>query len=292
MIYLILVLIVIISAYLFFLFRELQQINDQLDYISHHETNAELTHTSKNRLIVELVKRINHVIRDSKLDRRQRIQQETELHRTIANLSHDLRTPITTAFGYSQLVSERYQEDDLAPRIQASLRESTEYLDYLVDYTSLQEKKLNLHYEKMNLSEFITQQILQYYEGLTQRNISVTIDIQQNITLVCDHLVLQRMMTNLFGNVMKYAKNECSLRLTQSADDIILALSNQTTQSESDLNYIMQRFVTGDEARSNKSIGLGISIIQECVNLLQGNMQLSHNNATFTTIITFKNALE
>ncbi|QIK69163.1 HAMP domain-containing histidine kinase [Erysipelothrix sp. HDW6C] len=290
MIMLLITVILALLAYIIFLIMEIRNINSQLDYIHDNDTNAEITHVSKLRIFKSFVAKTNRILRDVKDQQRNRVQQERELYQTISSLSHDLRTPLTTAYGYASLCRNQHPDNTLTDKILTSLNETTEYLDYIVDYTSLSEKEMSLNLEVIDVTEFITQRVLQYYDSLTQAQIDVTLDLQPNVTFITDPIVLKRIITNLIGNVLKYGRKSCHFALVQTDPySISLTVSNTTLADSVDLDTITQRFVTHDSSRQNKSVGLGLSIVDKCCQILNGTMDLDYSDQIFTASITLKN---
>lgn len=276
------IILIIVFLYSVTFIKSIISINKQLDFIANHDTNAEINSTSSNKTIRNLADNLNSVIKQNKKQKELQVQRENEFYETLSSISHDLRTPLTTAYGYSQLLP---REIDLSSKIEQSLKDTNTYLNYLVDYTNIYEKKERLEYVRMNVSKELSQDILQYYDALTKKGININLDIDKDIKIISDTIIFKRIIQNIISNILKYAKSYAKVSLKEYSNETVITSINDVSEDLEYVDRIINRFVTNDKSRSNKSVGLGINIIKECAELLQGTMDIEYSNEVFKIII-------
>lgn len=284
-------LLLIIIFYLVFIFKEIDKINEQLTYILSIETNAEITTTSRHKIIKRHVKKCNQLIQQNKQIKIQHQQKELELHQILTSLTHDLKTPLTVASGYTQLMLKNEAKNELTIKINKSLNSVNYYLNCLTDYNLIQEKRITVINEKINFSQFLMEQLFQYYEEFEQRKIQAHIEISPNIFIMNDKIILKRVVDNLLSNLLKYTKEHVSIVLTYNEkDDVEFVCENDYNGEINDLELLLLRFQTLDDSRQNKSMGIGLHIIQELTKLVNATFHIQLVDHKFIAKITIKSA--
>ena len=279
------ILVVIVLLYVTYLLKEIQLINEQMDYILMNNTNAEITTSSKNKTIRNHMNKCNGLIRSNKEMKMQQQLNEIELHQILTSLTHDLRTPLTVASGYTQLLLENDAHNELAIKINKSLSTVNHYLSYLIDYNLIQEKKITVLNENINFSQFLIDQLFQYYEDFEKRSIQVKLDISPNIFIYNDKIILKRIVENILSNLLKYAKEHVHIVLKSEEYQLMFVCDNDYYGEIHDINLLLLRFQTLDESRQNKSMGIGLHIIQQLTEIVDGAFQVEATPDNFRTII-------
>lgn len=282
--------LVLIALYCIFILKEIHSINEQMDYVLSVATNAEITTSSRNSVVKRHVKKCNELIKRNKEMKRQHELKERELHQILTSLTHDLRTPLTVASGYTQLLLKEESNYELASKINTSLDSVNYYLTCLTDYNLIQEKKFKLINEKFNFSQFLMEQLFQYYEEFEQKKIQVHLEITPNIFINTDKIMLKRIVDNLVSNLMKYAKQNINVVLNCNDNYIEFICKNDYVGEIKDPNLLLLRFQTLDDSRQNKSMGIGLHIIQELTEVINGTLKVEVNPAIFKTIVTLERA--
>ncbi|MGX7263215.1 sensor histidine kinase [Enterococcus crotali] len=288
-------LFLVVSGYFIFILNELRHIVNQLTYITEHETNAELTSTSKNKLIKHLLSKNNLLIKKNKSFYQQQRQKEKEVQKILTNLTHDLKTPLTVSSGYTQLLLkeiEREEHKEILGKIDTSLMDISHYLSYLMEYNLIQEKTIKLNLEIVDVSEFLQENLFTYYEEFEKQQIHLDLQIQEHQKLLLDVSVFQRLIQNILGNILKHGKDYAHIVLENNGDDIQIRFSNGLLKPVENVQIFFDRFFTEDLSRSNKSTGLGLSIIKELASLLHSEVTLHAENNEFHLVLTLKNHSE
>ncbi|ALS01262.1 hypothetical protein ATZ33_07730 [Enterococcus silesiacus] len=288
-------LFLVVSGYFIFILNELRHIVTQLTYITEHETNAELTSTSKNKLIRNLLSKNNLLIKKNKAFYQQQRQKEKEVQKILTNLTHDLKTPLTVSSGYTQLLLQEIEREDhkeILGKIDTSLMDISHYLSYLMEYNLIQEKTLKLNLEVVDVSEFLQENLFTYYEEFEKQQIHLDLQIQEHQKLLLDVSVLQRLLQNILGNILKHGHQYAHVSLENKANNIQITFSNGLLKPVGDVQIFFNRFFTEDLSRSNKSTGLGLSIIKELASLLHSEVTLHTEKHEFQLVLTLKNNSE
>ncbi|GAB2021341.1 HAMP domain-containing sensor histidine kinase [Pseudolactococcus yaeyamensis] len=264
-------LIVILVAYLVLVLIDLQQITRQITFIAEKETNAEITSTTKNPWIKNLLNENNRLIRKNKTFHREQVKKDKLLHELLTNLTHDLKTPLTVASGYTQLLEKTLPAEnrDIVTKIDGSLASIKRYVDYLMSYNMIQEKNIALRLEKANISEILRESLFLYYESFEERLMTPQFELLEQHYAIIDVIILQRIFQNILGNVLNHGKDFLKVSMTQPDDQHLkLSFSNGLQAKIDNPELLLERFKTNDSSRTNKSTGLGLNIIQELCHLI------------------------
>lgn len=222
---------------------------------------------------------------------------KTEL---ITNVSHDLKTPLTSIVSYVDLLKK---EDVPSPtareyievidRQSAKLKKLTEDL---VEASRASSGAIAVHPEPTDVRELLSQSVGEYAERLATRGIEAVMVLpQRGVVLDTDGRLLWRVLENLLQNIAKYAQpgTRAYVDLTCEGGYTTIALKNTSAEA---LNIpaeeLMERFVRGDASRHTEGSGLGLSIAQSLTELLGGTMALYLDGDLFKVTLAFEGARE
>lgn len=288
---LLIVICLVLFALLLLVITDVHRISRDLDYINHHNTNAGITSNTNLPLIRKLSAGINQNLNTMHQLQIEQVEQEKKIHQMLMDLTHDIKTPLTVATGYVQLL-DRQPEADPKPslaRIANNLRSVNYYLHYLMDFNLIQEKTRSLNHQSVNISELLKNELFDYYDQLTASGLKVTPAITDQLMLETDETLMRRIIQNLIGNWLKYAKSQAKLSFArQDNHHLVMTFSNDTTQPVSHVDQLVDRFYTTDAARTTQSVGLGLSIVQSLTTTLGGKMKLEAHDDSFTVKLTFR----
>lgn len=288
---LLIVICLVLFALLLLVITDVHRISRDLDYINHHNTNAGITSNTNLPLIRKLSAGINQNLNTMHQLQIEQVEQEKKIHQMLMDLTHDIKTPLTVATGYVQLL-DRQPEADPKPslaRIANNLRSVNYYLHYLMDFNLIQEKTRSLNHQSVNISELLKNELFDYYDQLTASGLKVTPAITDQLMLETDETLMRRIIQNLIGNWLKYAKSQAKLSFArQDNHHLVMTFSNDTAQPVSHVDQLVDRFYTTDAARTTQSVGLGLSIVQSLTTTLGGKMKLEAHDDSFTVKLTFR----
>ena len=225
----------------------------------------------------------------------ERIRSEMFKTELIANVSHDIRTPLTSIINYTDLLSKLELEDAKAQEYIAVLTRQSARLRKLTEDVLEASKattgSMKVEKEKMDLRVLLEQIQGEYAERLEAANLQMICDIPEEPLYICaDGRLLWRVMDNLFGNVCKYAMQGTRVYLDAAAKEgqILLTLRNiSAVQLHISADMLMERFVQGDRSRNTEGSGLGLSIAQSLTSLQGGRLELHIDGDLFKVQLTF-----
>ncbi len=219
---------------------------------------------------------------------------KTEL---ITNVSHDIKTPLTSIINYVDLLKKEDIEGDKAKEyIDVLDRQSAKLKKLIVDLmdaTKASTGNVEVQMETVDGSVMISQIVGEYAEKLNARNIEVVVAVPQDaLNIQADGNHLYRVFDNLLGNIDKYALENTRVYIdtevgAEETKIIFKNISKYPLNISSD--ELMERFVRGDESRNTEGHGLGLSIAQSLMNLMGGSLQIEIDGDLFKAIVEVKN---
>ena len=252
--------------------REFRRINKQIT--ENVDEYANIKTKSVDKDIENLVESINLIF-----DSRQKIvaeknKNEEKIRESISNMSHDLRTPLTSIMGYLQMIkSEKSSEADKKEYMDI-VEKRTKSLQQLIssfyDLSRMEGNEYNFNYKKVNLSSILCENIAVFYNDFRNNNIEPIIEIDENVKdIISDDGAINRIFSNLITNMIKHGENFVKITLRQENDVIITEFINKATRlTQENVDKLFDRFYTVDNSRSDKNTGLGLYITKILVEKL------------------------
>ena len=289
----ILVVIAILGIGLSFYYRhQIKNVKSQISFLNQHETNMLITSDQKSGCIAELTDELNTLIEQTAALRKEIADNESHLKDTIINLSHDIRTPLTSMDGYFQLLlksDDPVERQQYAAVISDRLSSLKEMLDELFTYAKLTNKAYEVELSPCAVNEILLSVLFSFYKDIKQRGIEPLVNVpEQDIFIQGNEPALRRIFQNILKNCIEHGNNQLSVRLINSSDMVQIYFENDYQMQEPiDANKVFDRFYKADGARSKTSTGLGLSIAKELVERLNGSITGYIQNGYFIIIITF-----
>jgi len=274
--------------YLYRVKRDLQLLKRDLAQIVASDTNMRLVTSTTDKDLVQFAAVVNDLLAQHRLVEREIKTANRKFKQGITNISHDLRTPLTSAKGYIGLIKTAPEDKRLAylAIVEERLESLTYLMNQLFDYTQLVEGKRLLKLQKINLTDLIQNEMLSHYDVLTEQQFSVNLNISPDCWLITDEELFRRLIQNLLANVLKHGTDFIDVSL----DEHGLVMKNKFDDgAELDMTQIFDRFYTNDESRQKGQTGLGLAIVKEIVTLIGGCIKAYVEKDVFVIEITFKN---
>ncbi len=217
------------------------------------------------------------------------VKQEQTKTELITNVSHDLKTPLTSIINYVELLKKCDITDENAKEYLSVLGEKSDRLkkliEDLVEASKASTGNLKVELMEVSLNEITKQIIGEFSDNFDEKGLTLVETIpQDDITVKADSKMLYRVLENLMSNVSKYAMENTRVYLSveRKQDRGVISLKNI---SGSPLNITAEelkaRFVRGDEARSTDGNGLGLSIAESLCSLQGGKLNIEINGDLF-----------
>ena len=219
-------------------------------------------------------------------------RMKTEL---ITNVSHDIKTPLTSIVSYVDLLKKEPMPNDQAreylnvlDRQAARLKKLTEDL---VEASKASTGNLTVHFQPTDVNVLLSQSSGEYQERLAARDLSLVLTPAEEAPWIsADGQLLWRVFENLLSNAQKYAMPGTRVYLSCQATEAEVAVTFRNI-SATPLNIsaeeLMDRFVRGDAARSTEGSGLGLSIARDLTQLQHGRFDLTIDGDLFKVVLTF-----
>ncbi|KKK33832.1 histidine kinase [Salinicoccus sediminis] len=283
----------VVAVYLFIrLFtyrRELSKISGQLGRYNDFHTKKKIDVSLADQGIEQLGAEINRLIDLYVNAERERIRSERELKQAVANISHDLRTPLTSIKGYIQMAAsddlseaERREYMDIAD---ARTKRLEQLVDDFFELSRIESADYRLSPETINLKRHFGEVMLGFYNSFEERGIEPEITMpQQGVFMHTDPSALTRILENLLSNAIRYSDGEIRAGITESDDSIVIFAANSAAHIDgsTDLNMLFDRFYAADRSRTDKSTGLGLSIARSLVEKTEGTIRAEYERDMFT----------
>ena len=272
--------------------REFRRINKQITENLDEYANIKTKFVDKD--IENLVASINLIF-----DSRQKIvaeknKNEEKIREGISNMSHDLRTPLTSIMGYLQMIkSEKSSEADKKEYMDI-VEKRTKSLQQLIssfyDLSRMEGNEYNFNYKKVNLSSILCENIAVFYNDFRNNNIEPIIEIDENVKdIISDDGAINRIFSNLITNMIKHGESFVKITLRQENDVIITEFTNKATGlTAENVDKLFDRFYTVDNSRSDRNTGLGLYITKILVEKLGYNIIAQLDNEILKIKIIWK----
>ncbi|MGY3704576.1 hypothetical protein BW731_07715 [Vagococcus martis] len=288
MIYVFILITIVILGYLVYIHVILSRLTKRLKYINSIQTNLIIELPTKNSVFLRLITQINKMIEQNKQNHQQLVEIQTQFDMAINNISHDIRTPLTVASGYTQILVKQVdtKQKNLVKKISTNLTDVEKKLDDLLTYNRLMEDRVEVELESVNVSSLIESKIVTYYEAFKKKQIELDIIIEKNVHMISDKDILSRIIDNALGNILNHGIDKGTVNLSKNGQVVNLVFFNHTDQVISNYEKLFERFYTEDLSRVNKNSGLGLYIIKELSTLLGGTTEVSGNKEYFELLIS------
>ncbi len=240
------------------------------------DTNTLIDISSRDKYLRSLANAINIQLRRFRMQWQRFQQGDTELKNAVANISHDLRTPLTAICGYLDLL-EREEKGENAARYLQVIRNRTEMLTLLTDelfcYSVIASDKGESKREPVAINRILEESIASFYTVLRERGITPNIQIpQEKVIRMVNPSSLARVFANLLQNVIKYSDGDLDIILSES-EGIVFA-NTAFNLNAVQVGRLFDRFYTVEAAR--KSTGLGLSIARTLVEQMDGSISAKY----------------
>jgi len=249
-----------------FLKRELRQLRRQLDEIIKTDTNARLTTAASDKDAAALAASVNAMLERNRRDLYEKDRAEAALKRAVTNISHDLRTPLTSALGYLQMLESADLDDVTRARYIETVKGRLEVLSALMnslfEFARVIESDKDLDVKEVNICNVLRDALSESYSEFETRGFTVEASIPDAPEMrLCNEDALRRVLQNLLKNACVHGKEYIHVRLE---DGGTIEVANKADfLAQFDIESLFERFYTADASRTSKNTGLGLAIAKE-----------------------------
>ncbi len=219
----------------------------------------------------------------------QMMQEKEQLKHSIANISHDLRTPLTSIQGYLTLLKDcedKEEQEHYFSVIQAKTDYLTELLQIFYDLSLIESDDYILEIEKLDVNKIVTDCLIDKYNELKELSPIIKIE-NAPVWIIGNAVACKRIIDNLITNAIRYANN--FIEIVLDADGVFTVKNTTSELKNIDVTMLFQKFYTVDTSRSNGNTGLGLYIVKELLNKIEGGIkEIYYNNNILTISVYFK----
>lgn len=273
--------------------KQISEMSDALADVKDGNGNRRILSAS-NELIAPLTYEINDII-VSYENRLSAFRQTDETNRQLmTSLSHDVRTPLTTLIGYLDAAHKGIvtgkDRDDYIETARRKAHDLKEYIDVLFDWFKFNSDEFAMEINTIEARELTRDILIDWIPIFEDKQIEYHIDIpEQPFRVKLDTDGYMRILNNLIQNVIAHSRaDKIKISLSkQSGNMKILLADNGTGIEKEDLKHIFERLYKCDKGRSEKGSGLGLSIVHQLVEKMNGTIMAESvpgNGTTFTLI--------
>lgn len=270
------IIIFILIIYLFWLKKEIKRISYNLDEILNIDSNKILHSEFSNKELNELLLKINKMITCVRYKELDLDRKNNSLKKEITNITHDLRTPLTSSLGYIDLIlktnlSKEEQERELKI-IENRLLRLEELINSFFEFSIITTDNKKIDMAQTNLVAIVEECISHYYDDFTKekRKIIFSNEIKK-YTILSNEEILKRIIDNLISNSLKHSNSNLIIKLSEKKG-IKLSFENDIVDTNLDIEHIFDEFYISDISRTKGNTGLGLAIAKEFTEILGGNI--------------------
>ena len=285
MVFFLLVIIFALLLKIFYMRKAIREIKRGFSEKLYTDTNTPIMLSSHDKLVSSLANDINVELKELQKQKHRYIQGDKELKNAITNISHDLRTPLTTICGYLNLLDKEEKSEHIARQL-SIIKNRTFALKQLVEelfrYTTIISDTENSVYTETVINNVLEDCISSYYAIFKEKGITPNINLcEQKIVRSVDKTALLRIFNNIIDNAIKYSEGDLTISLFENGK---IVFSNHTSDlNEIQIGKLFDRFYTVNTAR--KSTGLGLSIAKALIEKMDGNISADYSNNVLSIIV-------
>ncbi len=217
------------------------------------------------------------------------LQEKEQLKQSIANISHDIRTPLTSIQGYLALLKScenKEEQEHYLSVIQAKADYLTELLQIFYDLSLIDREDFILETETLDINRMVTNCLIDKYNEL--KELSPIIKTEHAPVWISGNTVAcKRIIENLISNAIRYSND--AIEIAIDANGVFTVKNTAPELKNTDVTMLFQKFYTADTSRSNGNTGLGLYIVKELLNKIEGGIKAVHyENNVLTIAVYFK----
>ncbi len=224
-----------------------------------------------------------------------RIKSERLKTELITNVSHDIKTPLTSIINYVDLLKKEDIRNEKANEyieiLDSKSQRLKKLIEDLVEASKVSTGNVKLQIEKINIVELLNQAIGEFEDKFEAKKLEILLEAKESeIYILADSRYMYRIVENLFSNISKYAleNSRVYIDIIKKSNEVYIEMKNISKEKLNiSAEELMQRFVRGDKSRTTEGSGLGISIAQNLTEIQKGVFNLKLDGDLFRVELIF-----
>lgn len=290
--WLFIILILALLFYIFFLKKELRKLKNNLAAMpDHSKFGSRLSVDFRQKETLALVEELNRMIDVYEDKNRQAKKMEDNVKLSIAGISHDLRTPLTSINGYVQLLqntADIEKRQQYLTVIERSVNRLIEMTNNFYDLARIETNQKEMELTSIALPALAEETFLSFYEQFEVNHIEVVFPEDTiNDEIIADRLMTVRVVQNIIQNILRYADSTAIISYSVQDNHFKFSVKNDVkTDSKIAIEKVFTRFYTEDASRTNaEASGLGLYMSKKLVEKMNGKMNAELDGKWFTVNI-------
>lgn len=262
------IVIAVMVTYLVLQRIELKQLKIELKEIVDNESNQKL-HSRTGSVDRELINEINQMLEIVNNFRIHYNRKNHEIEQMMTNISHDLRTPLTSALGYIEMLENndmsQEEREEALHVIGMRMRRLKELIDAFFEFSMAISKNEKPEMTEINLVAILQECIVHYYDDYCDQNRSIEFNCEFNkLKIHSNQNMMMRIFDNLISNALKHGYGNLSITvLANEEKKIELIFKNEMIDQNIDINRVFDEFYTTEISRTKGNTGLGLAIVKQ-----------------------------
>lgn len=275
--------------YIFHLKRSLRKIVSDIREKAIEDTNTLLVTSSYTKEVCSIVQVFNETWQQSRKQEIEIERRNKQLQKAIVNISHDLRTPLTSALGYLEIIDSY----DVSPEkkkayeeiVILKLTELKKLIEDLFVFTKAVSGKESITWELLDVNQVFEQSVLSYYHDFVEQNRVIHMQGNKKVKMLSNQRLLRRIFDNIMINALRHSHSDVDITVTIT-DSLTYTFKNTLTK-KIQVDRIFDEFYTADVSRTNQQTGLGLAIVKEFVEQLGGEVQVKQEGNQLYIILSW-----
>ncbi|MCR2003058.1 signal transduction histidine kinase [Blautia caecimuris] len=260
---------------------KIKRMNKKLEEILETGSDEKVMVFTDNPVLMELGGQINRLLIDRQKIRADFKREEISSKKMLANISHDIKTPLTVILGYLEIMSLNHADNEMLKKVETKANQVMNLINQFFTLAKLESGDTNINLGKVNINEICRENILEFYDILLQKDFDVDLFIPETAIFVQgEKEALQRILYNLLSNVIRYGSDGKYLGvfLRQDKGNVYIDVVDKGKGIEQEFaSNVFDRLYTMEDSR-NREIqgnGLGLTIAKNLAKQLEGDIFLN-----------------
>lgn len=284
------IIILMLFFYIILLKKDIRRITNQIKEIRRKKSNLLLNKELGEKNISNLIKEINAALAEIHKQESEMYVQTEEMRLMITNVAHDLRTPLTSAIGYLELIQNSNLPEEQKEKYINIITERLNKLSYLItnffEFSKIVSNNEEVEKHNENLVQIIEEAIIGFYQNFSKENRQINFTHEKNkIEIKTNKNLLMRILDNLIINAYKHSQSDLEIIISENESSIKMEFINELRNDNLDINAMFDKFYTADTSRTDGNTGLGLAIVKEFVQLLNGEIHAKKEENLLSIVI-------
>lgn len=260
---------------------KIKRMNKKLEEILETGSDEKVMVFTDNPVLMELGGQINRLLIDRQKIRADFKREEISSKKMLANISHDIKTPLTVILGYLEIMSLNHTDNEMLKKVETKANQVMNLINQFFTLAKLESGDTNINLGKVNINEICRENVLEFYDILLQKDFDVDLFIPETAIFVQgEKEALQRILYNLLSNVIRYGSDGKYLGvfLRQDKGNVYIDVVDKGKGIEQEFaSNVFDRLYTMEDSR-NREIqgnGLGLTIAKNLAKQLEGDIFLN-----------------